>query len=809
MQISYNWLKNYLPVQLPIDKLSEILTNIGLEVEAVEKFEAVPGSMEGLVTGLVVSCVPHPNADKLKLTTVDVGADALLNIVCGAPNVAAGQKVIVATVGTKVHPLTGEAFEIKKAKIRGEASEGMICAEDEIGLGKSHDGIIVLDENTTVGIAAQKLYNIPEADYTIHIGLTPNRSDAMSHIGVARDVSAYLAHHENLSVESIFSQKKSFLNPKVDLSINEPSLPINIEVAAQEAAPRYAGIVMTGLEVKPSPEWMQLHLKAIGVRPINNIVDITNYVLHEYGQPLHAFDYDKIKDQKINVRFAQADEPFVTLDDKAIKLRSEDLMICDSAQPMCMAGVYGGKNSGVTEGTTRLFLESAYFNPSTIRRASLYHGLRTDAATHFEKSVDIDFVIPALMRAVQLIQEYAQGKVASQMVDIYPNILPLKQVSVKYNYINSICGKNYDTTSIDTILMALGFTILENDNQALKLSVPANKADVKQAADIAEEVLRIDGLNNIEIPERLNISLNNKKEPIDRNLKTILAETLTGQGFHEIVTNSITNSKYYPEHQQLVKMINSLSVELDIMRPSMLESGLEAIAYNANRKQQDLALYEIGDIYLQNGIGNYEQKSMLAIWLSGNTAYQSWQSKAVASDIYFLKSKLGLLLERCGVTKVKEVVADNIISYQRGKEVLATIQEVEMEKLKAFDIRQKVFYAEVHIAAIVSAIAANKVRYSELPKYPIMKRDLALVLDKSVLYTQVQKVAQEQKFDTLKGFELFDLFENEKLGADKKSLALSFTFQHQERTMTDQEVDIMMQQIIESFKKNLSAIIRE
>ncbi len=803
MQIAYSWLLDYLPQPVSVEELSNILTGIGLEVEAVEKSEAVPGGLEGLVIGQVLTCVSHPNADKLSITTVDVGGPVTLPIVCGAPNVAAGQKVVVATVGTTAHPLSGEPFVIKKAKIRGEASEGMICAEDEIGLGESHAGILVLPETAVVGTPAKTYFNIGDPDFTIHIGLTPNRSDGNSHIGVAKDVCAYMTHHKGES----WQVKYPALPATTTLS--GPSLPLDIEVTAADACPRYAGIMISGVSVKPSPEWLVQRLQTIGIRAINNVVDITNYVLHEYGQPLHAFDYDKIGGQKVLVRHAVAGEKFVTLDGKERTLRAEDLMIADAGKGMCIAGVFGGAGSGVSEQTTNIFLESAYFSPRGIRRTSLYHGLRTEAATHFEKGVDIEMVIPALQRAARMIEEIAGGKIASELTDLYPQPLQAQAITVQYHYIDRLCGKKYAPEAVDTILQALGFRILNKTADFLEVEVPSNKPDVKQPADIVEEVLRIDGLDNVAIPSRLNISMLRRPAPAARKWKEQVATYLTAAGLQEIVTNSITNSKYYSEEMPLVKMINSLSSELDIMRPAMLESGLEVVAYNANRKAQDLALYEFGNIYRQENVGQYVQEAKLAIWISGNSREQHWQHGAQKTDIYYLKGILENIFALCGVKKLQETAGDTSIEWKRGKQTLAKAFVVPADRLKLFDIRQDVFYAELDVKTLVEAAEGIKVRYAELPKYPSMRRDLALVLDKTVPYSKVAAIAQAQKWEALKGYDLFDVFESEKLGAGKKSLALSFTFQLNERTLTDEEVDSMMKQLITSYQKDLQALVRE
>lgn len=800
MEISYNWLSSYLPQTIAIDDLSKILTNIGLEVEGYEIAEAIPGSLKGLVIGEVLTCVPHPNADKLRITSVNVGNDTILPIVCGAPNVAAGQKVIVATVGTTVHPTNGEPFEIKKAKIRGEASEGMICADDEIGLGTSHDGIKVLPEDVVVGTLAADYFDIPAPDYTISIGLTPNRSDANSHLGVARDVCAYQTHHLGTKWEVIY--------PKIETISTTAALPIHINIEAKAAAPRYAGVTMTGIQVGPSPEWLQLRLQAIGVRSINNVVDITNYVLHEYGQPLHAFDYNTIGNQTINIKFLQDGTKFITLDEKERTLQGTDLMICDAHDGLCMAGVFGGTKSGVNENTTSIFLESAYFDPKTIRRTSLHHGLRTDAATHFEKSVDINMVIPALERAISLIATYAGGQVASEIIDIYPTPLAEKEITVGYYFINRLCGKTFTSEAVKTILTALGFVIKHETNDELTVIVPSDKNDVHQAADLVEEILRIDGLDNVQIPTDLNISLTTRKSPVSRRWKEKMAQYLTGIGMNEIITNSIVNSKYYPERTDLVRMLNSLTTELDVMRPELLESGLEVINYNVNRKQQDLKLYEIGNTYTQQEVGKYVQTSKLGIWITGNITTTSWQGKAVKNNIYYLKGVVEGILYACGVVKYQVEIINDAITYKRGRDIIATISAVTKEKLKAFDIKQDVYFAEIDVMQVVNIAEKNVTKYKALAKYPAVNRDLAVVINKSISYQEVIAVLQKQKFTSLTAYSLFDIFESEKIGNENKSLALSFTFQLDDRTLTDEEVEGMMTKLIAAYQKDLNANIR-
>ncbi len=646
MTISYKWLLEYLPEALPVAELSKILTSIGLEVEAVEKAESVKGSLEGLVIGEVLTCGKHPNADKLSITTVNIGGAEPLQIVCGAPNVAAGQRVVVAPVGTTVHPTDGEAFLIKKAKIRGENSEGMICAEDEIGLGKSHDGIMILPEDAPIGSLAKEYFKIPEADEVIYIGLTPNRSDAMSHIGVARDVCAYLTHHHGTKHHVILPQAS--LPAKGDKEIN-----IKVNIDAVEACPRYMGIGIAGVKIATSPEWLQARLKSIGLRSINNVVDITNFVLHEYGQPLHAFDADKIKGNEINVRFLPEGTVFKALDEKEYKLRADDLVICDANGPVAMGGVFGGLDSGVSDASTNIFLESAYFTPSYIRRTSLHHGLRTDAATHFEKGVDINNVFNALERAAQMITEIAGGTIASAVVDVYPRKIEPVTIDVPYAYIQKLCGKPYEIPTMQAIVTALGFIIESEDAEGMILHVPSNKVDVLQPADIAEEILRIDGLDNVLIPAKLNITLT-KALPNDRAEREKVAQQLCDTGFHEIVTNSIVNSKFYPERTDLVRMLNSLSSELDILRPAMLESGLEVVAYNCNRKNLDLCLYEFGKVYTQEA-GKYVEVPQLALWITGNVQAANWNRKAMQADLFYVKGIVQNLFTLSGIKKYQRL----------------------------------------------------------------------------------------------------------------------------------------------------------
>ncbi len=808
MIISYQWLLEYLPEPLPVNELSKILTSIGLEVEAVEPVESVRGGLEGLVIGEVLTCEKHPNADKLSVTTVNTGGAEPLHIVCGAPNVAAGQKVVIAPVGATVHPTDGEPFVIKKAKIRGEESAGMICAEDEIGLGKSHAGIMILPEEAVVGTLAKNYFNIPETDFEIHIGLTPNRSDANSHIGVARDVCAYLTHHKGTRYSVNIPETRVGVE---NFQPNPAKNPIRVHISAPDACPRYTGISLQDVKVGPSPEWLKQRLQTVGVRSINNIVDITNYVLHEYGQPLHAFDADKINGGEINVKFLPEGIVFTALDGKERKLQGSDLMICDAKGPLAIGGVFGGAESGITENTTNVFIESAYFDPKHIRVTSLHHGLRTDAATHFEKGVDINNVLPALRRAASMMVDLAGAEIASGIIDEYPLPLQPITVSVTYSYIQMLSGKAYPHEAMKEILLASGFEIEQETGEGLTLKVPSNKTDVSQPADIVEEILRIDGLDNIQIPGRLNIALT-KALVNDRAERERIAELLCGMGLQEIVTNSIVNGKYYPGRTDLVRMINSLSSELDVMRPSMLEGGLEVIQYNCNRKSQDLSLFEYGNVYVMGG-GKYIQEPRLAIWATGDVRTAQWDQKAQRANIYHLKGLLGNLSDYCGIKNVTVAYHDahggGEITGKWKNQVLWTAKLVTPARLAEFDVKQEVYYAEIHWELWLKAMTAGKISYKEVAKFPAVQRDLAIILEDNITYKQVQDITEQLRLDALQSFGLFDVFESEKLGKGKKSYALSYIFQLQDRTLTDTETEQLMKRLMDVYKNKLSAQIRE
>lgn len=806
MKISYNWLRQYLPLDITPQKLGEILTNIGLEVAEIVTKESVPGGLKGLVVGEVESCEPHSNADRLRVTTVRINKEEVLSIVCGATNVISGQKVIVATVGTTLFPKDGSPFKIKKAKIRGEISEGMICAEDEIGLGESHEGIMVLPEDTPIGMTAASYFNLEEPEIIIEIDLTPNRSDANSHLGVAKDLCAYFSYHDKKEQKLISPDFQESLQP----NSAEDTLPLEVKIENLVACPRFAGIVLKNIRVQASPEWLQKRLLSIDVQPINNVVDVTNFVLNEYGQPIHAYDYDKIEGKQIIIKNLKTGTPFKTLDGEEKKLSEEDLMICDgNGNPMCMAGVYGGMDSGITKDTRNIFIESAYFHPKIIRRSSIRHDLRTEAATHFEKGVAMAKILPALKRAVSLILEMTEASVAHEIIDNYPKPKPDKHITLNYAYLERICGKRFEPSAVKILFKSLGLTLVSENENSLVVAVPEENPDIHQPADLAEEVLRIDGLNNIPIPEKLSYILNPGTNNLSlRNLKERMASFLAYSGLQEIITNSITNSKYYPDQDNLVRLINSLSSELDVLRPDMLESGLEVIAYNRNRKTNDVHLFEFGKTYSDNGNHNYEQTEWLSIWSSGNIRPQQWSHKEESTDFYVLKGILTSLFSLSGLENVREVNEDNQLIWKNKKQTIAILKSVPDTLRNLFGIKEDVFYAAVHLANLYEAVKNNTITHADTPKFPAMKRDLALIIPKEVGYEKVAAIAQKQNWEALRDFELFDIFEHQKIGEDNKSMALSFTFQLKDRTLTDKEVDEMMNTLMKDYRESLKATIR-
>jgi phenylalanyl-tRNA synthetase beta chain len=809
MTISYNWLSEYLPVSIDPERLSKILTSIGLEVESLEKYEEVKGGMKGLLIGEVLEAEKHPNADKLSLTKVTIGSGEPLQIVCGAPNVAAGQKVVVATVGTTIYPFKGDPLTMKVAKIRGVESYGMICAEDEIGLTDNHAGILVLPSTVKVGSAAADYFK-PYSDWVYEIGLTPNRMDAMSHLGVARDVCAYLIHHDKKE----YRVKSPFVN---GFKAASNSLPVSVVVENTEACHRYSGVSISGVTVKESPLWLKQKLKSIGQRPINNIVDITNYILHETGQPLHAFNADAIKGKKIIVKNLPAGTKFTTLDEKERSLHAADLMICNGdGEGMCIAGVFGGLESGVNEKTTNLFLESAWFNPVDIRKTSFRHGLRTDAATRFEKNTDISNTVNVLKRAALLITEICGGQIASEIVDIYPEPKPKTQVTLKFHYLKKLSGKNYHSDAVKKILTSLGFEIMREGIDDLLMAVPYSKPDISLQADVVEEIMRIDGLDNIEIPTSITISPSVETFGYKHVWKEKVANYLAGLGFNEIFTNSITNAAYFTSEDlvKTVRLLNNLSAEHNIMRPSMLETGLESVAHNLNRKNNDLQFFEFGKTYSTSGPGKYDETDHLCLYVTGNSVPSSWKGKGQAADLYYLKGVVGNLLQLTGIRNVEWSALShpklhNAMQVSRGRDVLMELGMVQAAELKNFDIRQPVLFADIKWETVLKLVHKNEVRASELPKQLPVYRDLAMIVPSSLPYNEVEKTVKTVRVDKLQEMRLFDIFESEKLGKDKKSLAVSFTFLDPEKTLTDKEIDTMMSNIMTALEKQLNAEIRK
>ena len=808
MKISYNWLKQFLQVDWEENKTSELLTDLGLEVEGIETKESIKGSLEGILVGEVLTCVQHPNADRLKITTVDLGTGDPVQIVCGAPNVAAGQKVPVATIGTTLYDDKGVGFKIKKGKIRGEESHGMICAEDELGLGTSHDGILILNKKLKVGTPAAEVFNI-ETDQVFEIGLTPNRADAMSHYGVARDFRAGLIQH-GINLELI--------TPSVsDFHVEQRRLRIDVEVENKDLAPRYCGISIVDVEVKDSPEWIQNRLKSIGITPKNNIVDITNYVLHELGQPLHAFDASKIKGNKVIVKTLAQGTKFTTLDEVERELHSEDIMICDAeSNPLCIAGVFGGINSGVSEKTTSIFLESAYFNPVSIRKTAKRHALNTDASFRFERGIDINFTKYALKRAAILIKEYANGKIASDVIDFYPEKIEDFQVFLSYESAFRLIGQEIDKETIKNILASLEIKISSETEGGLGLTIPSYRVDVQREADIIEEILRVYGYNNIKFSHKLNTSISFDSNK-DISLENIVANQLTTLGFNETMANSLTKEEYSSFSENLksefnVTMLNPLSNDLKVMRQSLLFSGLESISYNLNRKNNSLKLYEFGKTYHKYEKG-YQEDKHLTIFVSGARTKDSWTSLTQNSEFFYLKGIVMSILERIGVTNIKtspvksDVFSEGIV-LSLGKNKLVEFGVIKKKILKEFGIKQEVLFADFDWTSILSISGKKKIKVSMLPKFPSVKRDLALLLDEKITFKEIYDLAFQSERNLLKDVGLFDVYQGDKLPEGKKSYAVSFVLQDNNKTLEDRQIDKIMQKLQQSFEKNLGAVLR-
>ncbi|GAL63167.1 phenylalanine--tRNA ligase subunit beta [Algibacter lectus] len=808
MKISYNWLKQFLNTDWTPEQTSELLTDLGLEVEGIEAYQSVKGGLEGVVVGEVLTCVKHPNADKLNITTVDIGLDGPVQIVCGAPNVAAGQKVPVATIGTTLYSEEGEAWTIKKGKIRGEESFGMICAEDELGLGKSHDGILVLDETLKVGTPAADIFDI-ENDQVFEIGLTPNRADAMSHYGTARDLKAGLIQ-KDVNLELITPSVSAF-------HVENRTLKMDIDVQDKELAPRYCGVTISGIKVQESPTWLQHRLKAIGLSPINNIVDATNYVLHELGQPLHAFDAAKIAGNKVEVKTLPAGTKFTTLDGVERELHEDDLMICDAEKPMCIAGVFGGLNSGVSEHTTSIFLESAYFNPVSVRKTAKRHALNTDASFRFERGIDPNITGYALKRAALLIQELAGGEITSDIIDFYPKKIQDFEVRLSFENAEKLIGEEIPKETIKRILTSLDIKVNNVTETGLGLTVPAYRNDVQREADIIEEILRVYGYNNVKTTEKLNASISATSRFEDYKIQNVVGNQLASQGFFEILSNSLTTPNYAALSEQLkeehnITMLNPLSNDLSVMRQSLLFSGLEAISFNINRKRGDLKLFEFGKTY--HGFQNKrEEFKHLAVFSTGNQSQDNWISPNQKSDFFFMKGSIVSILERLGISRFNEAPTKNDlisegISLGLGKTTLVDFGLVKKQVLKHFDINQDVIFADFNWDAILDVVKRNKITFKAITKYPEVKRDFALLLDDNVTFESIYKLAKQSEKQLLKSVNLFDVYQGKNLPKGKKSYAVSFTLQDENKTLTDKQIDKIMNKLQSSFERQLGAELR-
>ena len=820
MNISYNWLKEYVSFDLTPAEVAEALTSIGLEVGGVEEVQSIKGGLEGIVIGEVLTCEPHPNSDHMHITTVNLGSGDPVQIVCGAPNVAAGQKVVVATLGTKLYD-GDECFTIKKSKLRGVESLGMICAEDEVGLGTSHDGIMVLPADAVPGTPAKDYFNI-KSDYVLEVDITPNRADACSHYGVARDLYAYLVQA---------GKATSLTRPSDDaFCVDNQDLPIAIEVADTTACPRYAGVAVKGVTVKESPAWLQDKLRLIGLRPINNVVDVTNYILHAYGQPLHCFDADKIKGGKVIVKTMPQDTPFVTLDGVERKLDAHDLMICNAEEPMCMAGVFGGLDSGSTETTKNVFLESAYFNPTVVRKTARRHGLNTDSSFRFERGIDPNSVIYCLKQAAMLIKELAGGTISMDIKDLYPHPIADFTVDLNYQYVHDLVGKTIPVETIKRIVTSLEMKILSETSEGITLQVPAYRVDVQRPCDVVEDILRIYGYNNVEIPTTLKSSLTVKGE-VDQwqKMQNLISEQLVGCGFNEILNNSLTKSAYYDgletyPSQHLVMLMNPLSSDLNCMRQTLLFGGLESIRHNVNRKCADLKFFEFGNCYYyhadkknpEKSLAAYSENNHLALWVTGKRVSNSWAHPEENSSVYELKAYVLNIFARLGLN-LGSVVFGNLsndiysvaVTVQtRGGKLLATYGVLTKKLQKAFDLDNEVYYAEINWHELMKAVKNVKVSYTEISKYPAVKRDLALLLDKNVQFAEVEKIAYDTERKLLKAVELFDVYEGKNLEPGKKSYAVSFLLQDEHATLNDKQIDKIMQKLIANLENKLGAKLR-
>lgn len=803
MKISYNRLKAYIAIQESPEEIGALLTGSGLEVEGIEVFESIKGGLEGVVIGEVLTCEKHPNADKLSLTTVDVGSE-IVPIVCGAPNVAKGQKVIVAKEGATLYPISGEPFEIKKAKIRGEVSQGMICAEDEIGIGESHAGIMVLDTDLANGTPAASFFNIVK-DHILEIGLTPNRADAASHLGVARDLKALLG--------------REICIPSVDtFAYDNDSRVIPVEVENTQDCPRYAGLTISNVKVEPSPEWLQNYLKALDLDPINNIVDITNFILHDLGQPLHAFDADKIQGGKIIVKKLPKDTPFTTLDDKERKLSGEELMICDEKEGLCIAGIFGGKGSGVSDDTTTIFLESAYFSPDVIRKGSQFHGLKTDASFRFERGTDPNMPVYALKRAAALIKEIAGGEISSPIMDLYPEPIEDRIIDVSYSNITRLIGKELERSTIKEILESLEISYIGETEKNITVRVKPYRVDVTREADVIEEILRIYGFDNVELSENLQADYLAEHPSKDLNkLQLRVSELLASRGFYEIITNSLTKPSYVEKSGYLnptfnVEILNKLSEDLGVMRQTLLFSGLEVLAHNINRRQKDLRVFEFGTVY-SNTPDGYAEGRKIALFLTGDKAAESWLEPSKKLSFTDLYSAVEVIIEKLGISNVSvdiihEAPYDYALQLKLGEKILGTAGLVQDSLAKLAEVRQEVWYAELDWDLLAKKASGLK-KFQEISKFPEVRRDLSLVIDKEVSFDQIKKVALKAGGKLLQRIGAFDVYQGDKIDAGKKAYALSFYLQDTEQTLTDKVIDKTMSRLIQSFENEVGAFIRK
>ena len=809
MRISYNWLKQFIKTDLQSNEIADILTDLGLEVEGVDTFESLKGGLQGVVVGHVITCEKHPDADKLKITTVDIGdGKTPLQIVCGAPNVAVGQKVPVATIGTKLYDKEGNAFEIKKGKIRGQESHGMICAEDELGLGESHDGILILDASLIPGTHAARIFNI-DCDEVFEIGLTPNRADAMSHMGVARDLRAGLLQRGTTS---------ELITPSVsNFKVEKRTLKIDIKVEDSKLVPRYCGVTISGVTVKSSPNWLQNRLKAIGLTPKNNIVDVTNYVLHELGQPLHAFDAAQIQGSKVIIKTLPTGTKFITLDDIERSLHEEDLVICDESGPLCLAGVFGGKTSGVSNETTTIFLESAYFNPVSVRKTAKRHTLSTDASFRFERGIDPSITEYALKRAALLIQEVAGGEITSDIIDVYPKRIEDFSVFIHFQKVNRIIGEEIKPETIKKILASLDIKVNSISDAGLGLLIPSYRVDVTREIDVIEEILRVYGYNNVTIPGKLNATVSNSPRTEEYHIQNTIANQLCGLGFNEMMANSLTTPDYIGLSQQLeaeqnVMMLNPLSNDLSAMRQSLLFSALEAVAFNNNRRRSDLKLFEFGKTYHKTAEGHLEEKH-LTLTLTGNRSNESWIKAQEKSDFFLIKGYVMAILNRLGIEQktvaipvVNDIFAEGL-ALAIGKEIIVEFGSIKKTVVKHFDIKQEVVYADFNWGKLQKYIS-NKIKYTDIPKYPEVRRDFALLVDETIQFEQIFNLAKQTEKSVLKQVKLFDVYQGKNLPEGKKSYAVSFILQDDTKTLTDSQIDKIMGKLQSQFESQLGASLR-